>query len=65
MPPTTHTSDAELPQTLAKDWSEPLPPDQRRAPGVEYGFPDADPKFGARQEEAQKWILKLWESRQK
>ena len=40
-------------------------PDQRRAPGVEYGFPDADPKFGARQEEAQKWILKLWESRQK
>ena len=40
-------------------------PEQRRAPGVEYGFPDADPKFGARQEEAQKWILKLWESRQK
>ena len=39
--------------------------DQRRAPGVEYGFPDADPKFSARQEEAQKWILKLWESRQK
>ena len=42
-----------------------VPPDQRRAPGVEYGFPDADPKFGARQEEAQKWIYKLWESRQK
>ena len=40
-------------------------PEQRRVPGVEYGFPDADPKFGARQEEAQKWILKLWESRQK
>ena len=40
-------------------------PEQRRAPGVEYGFPDADPKFGARQEEAQKWILKIWESRQK
>ena len=40
-------------------------PEQRRAPGVEYAFPDADPKFGARQEEAQKWILKLWESRQK
>jgi iron(III) transport system substrate-binding protein len=40
-------------------------PEQRRAPGVEYGFPDADPKFGARQEEAQKWIVKLWESRQK
>lgn len=42
-----------------------VPPDQRRVPGVEYGFPDADPKFGARQEEAQKWILKLWESRQR
>jgi len=40
-------------------------PEQRRAPGVEYAFPDADPKFGARQEEAQKWILKIWESRQK
>ena len=40
-------------------------PDQRRVPGVEYGFPDADPKFGARQEEAQKWILKIWESRQR
>ena len=40
-------------------------PDQRRAPGVEYAFPDADPKFGARQEEAQKWILKVWESRQR
>ena len=39
--------------------------DQRRAPGVEYAFPDADPKFGARQEEAQKWIYKIWESRQK
>jgi iron(III) transport system substrate-binding protein len=40
-------------------------PEQRRSPGVEYAFPDADPKFGARQEEAQKWILKIWESRQK
>src|SRR6266481_3768088 len=40
-------------------------PEQRRVPGVEYGFPDADPKFAARQEEAQKWILKIWESRQK
>lgn len=40
-------------------------PDQRRVPGVEYAFFDADPKFGARQEEAQKWILKLWESRQR
>jgi iron(III) transport system substrate-binding protein len=40
-------------------------PDQRRKPGVDYSFPDADPKYGARQEEAQKWILKLWESRQK
>ena len=40
-------------------------PDQRRKPGVEYAFPDADPKFGPRQEEAQKWIYKIWESRQK
>jgi iron(III) transport system substrate-binding protein len=40
-------------------------PEQRRAAGVEYAFPDADPKFGARQEEAQKWVYKLWESRQK
>lgn len=40
-------------------------PDQRRAPGKEYAFPDADPSMGAKQEEAQKWVLKLWESRQK
>jgi len=39
--------------------------DQRREPGKEYGFPDADPKMGDRQEEAQTWIRKLWESRQK
>jgi iron(III) transport system substrate-binding protein len=40
-------------------------PQQRRGFGKEYAFPDADPKFGARQEEAQKWIYKLWESKQK
>ena len=40
-------------------------PDQRRVPGKEYAFPDADPAMGAKQEEAQKWIYKLWESRQK
>lgn len=40
-------------------------PDQRRVPGKEYAFPDADPKFGARQQEAQKWVLKLWEARQR
>lgn len=40
-------------------------PDQRRKPGVEYAFPDGDPKYGARQEEAQKWIRTIWESRQK
>jgi len=39
--------------------------DQRREPGKEYGFPDADPKTGDRQEEAQTGIRKLWESRQK
>lgn len=40
-------------------------PEERRTPGVKYLFPDADPSFGARQEEAQKWILKIWESRQR
>jgi iron(III) transport system substrate-binding protein len=40
-------------------------PDQRREPGKEYAFPDADPSMGAKQEEAQKWIKQLWESRQK
>jgi len=39
--------------------------DQRRAPGRQYSFPDAEPGMGAKQEEAQKWIFKLWESRQK
>jgi iron(III) transport system substrate-binding protein len=39
--------------------------DQRREPGKEYAFPDADPGMGAKQEEAQKWVLKIWESRQK
>lgn len=40
-------------------------PEQRREPGKAYAFPDADPGMGAKQEETQKWILKLWESRQK
>jgi len=40
-------------------------PQQRRGFGKDYAFPDADPKFGPRQEEAQKWIYKIWESRQK
>jgi ABC-type Fe3+ transport system substrate-binding protein len=40
-------------------------PDQRRTAGKEYAFPDADPAMGAKQEEAQKWVLKIWESRQK
>jgi iron(III) transport system substrate-binding protein len=40
-------------------------PEQRRKPGAEYLFPDADPSFPARQEEAQKWVLKIWESRQR
>jgi iron(III) transport system substrate-binding protein len=39
--------------------------EQQRAPGKEYAFPDADPAMGAKQEEAQKWVLKIWESRQK
>ena len=40
-------------------------PEQRRAPGKEYSFPDADPAMGAKQEEAQKWVLKIWDSRQR
>jgi iron(III) transport system substrate-binding protein len=40
-------------------------PEQKRAPGKEYFFPDSDPTFSAKQEEAQKWVYKLWESRQK
>jgi iron(III) transport system substrate-binding protein len=40
-------------------------PDQRRVAGKQYAFPDAEPGYGAKQEEAQKWILKIWESRQK
>lgn len=39
--------------------------DQRRTAGKEYGFPDADPAMGAKQEEAQKWVYRLWETRQK
>jgi ABC-type Fe3+ transport system substrate-binding protein len=39
--------------------------DQRRTPGKKYAFPDADPGMGAKQEEAQKEIFKIWESRQK
>jgi iron(III) transport system substrate-binding protein len=40
-------------------------PDQRRTPGKQYSFPDAEPGMGAKQEEAQKWIYKIWESRQR
>jgi iron(III) transport system substrate-binding protein len=40
-------------------------PDQRRVAGKQYAFPDAEPGYGAKQEEAQKWVLKIWESRQK
>jgi iron(III) transport system substrate-binding protein len=39
--------------------------DQRRVPGKQYRFPDAEPGMGAKHEEVQKWILKIWESRQK
>jgi ABC-type Fe3+ transport system substrate-binding protein len=40
-------------------------PQQRRGFGKEYAFPDADPSAGAKQEEIQKWLFKLWESKQK
>jgi iron(III) transport system substrate-binding protein len=39
--------------------------DQQRQPGKQYTFPDAEPGIGAKHEEAQKWIFKIWESRQK
>jgi iron(III) transport system substrate-binding protein len=40
-------------------------PDQRRVAGKQYAFPDAEPGYGAKQEDAQKLILKIWESRQR
>ena len=40
-------------------------PQQRRGFGKEYAFPDADPAMGEKQEEIQKWVFKLWESKQK
>jgi len=40
-------------------------PDQRREPSVKYRFPDAEPGFGAEQEKVQKWVMKIWESRQR
>ena len=40
-------------------------PQQRRGFGKEYNFPDAEPSAGEKQEEVQKWVFKLWESRQK
>ncbi len=63
----THTMIPNLDRSSLRNDIAPgeVVPEQRRAPGVEYAFPDADAKFGARQEEAQKWIYKIWESRQK
>jgi ABC-type Fe3+ transport system substrate-binding protein len=63
----THTMIPNLDRSSLRNDIPPgeVVPEQRRAAGVEYAFPDADPKFGARQEEAQKWIYKIWESRQK
>jgi len=40
-------------------------PEQRRKQGAKFAFPDADPAMGTKQAEAQKWIFKIWESRQK
>ncbi|MDH3444579.1 MAG: extracellular solute-binding protein [Deltaproteobacteria bacterium] len=39
--------------------------DQRRDNSKKYSFPDAEPESGAKHEEAQKEILKIWEARQK
>jgi iron(III) transport system substrate-binding protein len=63
----THTMIPNLDRSSLRNDIPPgeVVPEQRRVSGVEYAFPDADPKFGARQEEAQKWIYKIWESRQK
>lgn len=40
-------------------------PQQRRGFGKEYAFPDSEPAMGGKQEEVQRWVFKLWESRQK
>ena len=40
-------------------------PQQRRGYGKEYAFPDAEPTSSEKTEEIQKWVFKLWESRQK
>jgi iron(III) transport system substrate-binding protein len=63
----THTTIPNLDRSSLRNDIPPgeVVPEQRRTPGVEYAFSDADPKFSARQEEAQKWVLKIWESRQK
>ena len=39
--------------------------DQRRDNSKMYSFPDAEPESGAKHEEAQKEILKIWEARKK
>lgn len=40
-------------------------PQQRRGFGMVYAFPDSEPSSGEKTEEVQKWLFKLWESRQK
>lgn len=40
-------------------------PQQRRGYGKEYAFPDSEPSSSDKTEEVQKWLFKLWESRQK
>ncbi len=39
--------------------------DQRRDNSKTYSFPDAEPESGAKHEEAQKEIIKIWEARKK
>jgi hypothetical protein len=45
-------------------WGEVLE-DQRRDNSKKYAFPDADPDSGAKYEETQAEIMKIWESRKK
>ena len=63
----THTLIPNIDRSSLRDDIPPgeVMPEERRTPGVKYLFPDADPSFSARQEEAQKEILKIWESRQR
>lgn len=63
----THTSIPNIDRASLRtdvQWGEVLE-DQRRDNNKKYSFPDAEPGSGAKHEEAQKEIMKIWEARQK